>query len=182
LNRLHGFLLGADALHGLACSLGADVPFFLAKGPCVGVGIGDILRPVALSCDLFMVLVNPRFPVPVSWAYSHWDGSACNPPAPLGAVVEALRQGDARAVAAGARNDLERAVFRKFPMLGLIAESLRHAGAWAVCMSGSGPTLFALCAAADRARIAGTVRDEYGDALWVHEACVSAGARRPAAE
>ena len=44
-----GLELGGRALHGVACTLGADVPFFLGDGPAFARGIGDLLTPVTLA-------------------------------------------------------------------------------------------------------------------------------------
>jgi len=51
--------LAVAALHELARSLGADVPFFLAPGPQLGEGVGDELSPLELPQDYAVVLVLP---------------------------------------------------------------------------------------------------------------------------
>jgi 4-diphosphocytidyl-2-C-methyl-D-erythritol kinase len=58
---------------------------------------------------------------------------------------------DAGQVARMLENDLERASFGLIPSLVTDRESLVREGAMAALMSGSGPTLFALCASADKA-------------------------------
>ncbi|MFA5975770.1 MAG: 4-(cytidine 5'-diphospho)-2-C-methyl-D-erythritol kinase [Elusimicrobiota bacterium] len=57
------------ALHRLATSLGADVPFFLKKGLCLAGGIGDRLRPLPPLPKMWMVLVYPGFGVSTKEAY-----------------------------------------------------------------------------------------------------------------
>jgi 4-diphosphocytidyl-2-C-methyl-D-erythritol kinase len=51
--------LGADALHALAATLGADVPFFLTDGPQLGRGDGSELEPLDLPQDYWVVLALP---------------------------------------------------------------------------------------------------------------------------
>ena len=51
--------LPADALHALAATLGADVPFFLAEGPQLGRGDGSELEPLDLPQDYWVVLALP---------------------------------------------------------------------------------------------------------------------------
>ena len=72
----------------------------------------------------------------------------------LSALIEKLRVRDFAAAAGLLHNDLEEAVFRKFPVLDKRKADLLSAGACRVMMTGSGPTLFALFesfAARDRA-------------------------------
>lgn len=46
LNRMWGLGLGPEEMAPLARKLGADVPFFLEGGLCLGEGIGDRLTPL----------------------------------------------------------------------------------------------------------------------------------------
>ena len=55
-----------------------------------------------------------------------------------------MKDGDIEALAANCRNDLEHAVFEKFPILQMIREAMIAAGALTVHLSGSGPSLFAI--------------------------------------
>jgi 4-diphosphocytidyl-2-C-methyl-D-erythritol kinase len=51
--------LDPAALHELAAGLGADVPFFLARGPALGAGTGAELSSLDLPQDFWIVLVLP---------------------------------------------------------------------------------------------------------------------------
>lgn len=132
-------------LHDLACRLGADVPFFLDPQPAVAEGIGERLRGISVRTTLGIVLANPGFPVPASWAYSHWRQLVAPPAPPLHELLAALHGDDWRAVATLCGNDLQHAVLDKFPVLGIIAEKMADLGCRGVTVSGSGPTLFGLC-------------------------------------
>ncbi len=56
LQRLWGLRLPASALHELALSLGADVPFFLCGGHAWVEGIGDEITPISLPEAKFLVI------------------------------------------------------------------------------------------------------------------------------
>lgn len=58
--RLANTTLDDDTLHGVAASIGADVPFFLREGPQLGRGDGTELEPLDVPQDYWVVLLNPR--------------------------------------------------------------------------------------------------------------------------
>ncbi len=144
LNRLCGKPLDYPALHSIATKLGADVPFFLNPQPSLATGIGERLMPI--QCDrpeaLDIILANPGFPVPASWAYSHWRNGFSDSPSTLDAMLEALRYGNFQDIPKFVRNDLEYCIFAKFPILKMIRTKMNELGIANVHISGSGPTLF----------------------------------------
>jgi 4-diphosphocytidyl-2-C-methyl-D-erythritol kinase len=91
-------LLGGGAvapaeLHRIASSLGADVPFFLAPGPCLGTGDGSDLAPLELPldyagparCSTACSTTSPRLAAPQpAWPPLATPGSPV-PPARVGA-------------------------------------------------------------------------------------------------
>jgi 4-diphosphocytidyl-2-C-methyl-D-erythritol kinase len=136
-------------LHKIAVSLGADVPFFLRPEVfCVGKGIGDQLKPVALGKSLpYMVLVHPGLHVATPAAFKALE----RPTRPV--VLTRLSQLD-KLITALKRsrpvdewggllfNRLEEA---KLPVLEQVAQArsiLERAGARYVRMSGSGSSVF----------------------------------------
>jgi 4-diphosphocytidyl-2-C-methyl-D-erythritol kinase len=142
LNRHYGALTEPE-LRTLAAGLGADVPFFLNPCPASATGIGENLTPFDFRLpDLPLLLVNPAFPVSAAWAYRNLDPARIGPGAPF-------RGGSLDEIAGQMQNDLEPAVLAKFPLLRLIWRAMLEQGAAAALMSGSGPTMFALCADAE---------------------------------
>lgn len=142
LNR-HYRALTEEKLFELAAGLGADVPFFLNPRPASATGVGEKLTPLEFKLPpLPLLLVNPAFPVSAAWAYRHLDPALIGP-------GEALHGGSFDEIAAQVRNDLEPAVLAKFPLLRMIRRTMLEQGAAAACLSGSGPTMFALCRNAD---------------------------------
>ena len=136
LQRLYGVTLAPDCLR----LLGADVPFFIYGGRCVGRGRGDQVEllpddPEGSGCDL--VLVEPGVTVSTAEAYS-WltlpDKSN---------TIEGFRAQfvpDREYVQA--KNDFEGPVFARYPELIEIRDSLLRQGAFRSALSGSGSVVF----------------------------------------
>ena len=142
--------LSHEELVRCAVSVGADVPFFLDPGDAAARGIGEKLEKRSPLPVPPLLIVSPGFPVSAAWAYRHLQ--RMTPPEQaekeLAALEQALREKDFPAAAALCANDLEHALFAKFPLLGMLRSALEKAGALCVHVSGSGPVLFALFAAA----------------------------------
>ena len=138
--------LSQEQLESVAFSLGADVPFFLNPRPSHVTGAGEHHMPVdGLPERLPLLLAAPQFPVSAAWAYKHMDlQRAISEPPRTKELIEALRRSDFESAAQFMRNDLEHALFDKFPLLVLLQRFLLEHGALRVMVSGSGPTLLAL--------------------------------------
>ncbi|MFW5803317.1 MAG: 4-(cytidine 5'-diphospho)-2-C-methyl-D-erythritol kinase [Verrucomicrobiota bacterium] len=150
LNALHNQPLTGEQLHALAAQIGADVPFFLNPRPSLATGIGDQLRPIPAAVPMGIILANPGFPISARWAYEHWRAAPARPAAPATeTVLNSLEGGCLLSVAEGLHNDLEFCSFHKFPVLDIVREAMFESGCLAVHLSGSGPTLFGICAPKD---------------------------------
>ncbi|TVL93838.1 4-(cytidine 5'-diphospho)-2-C-methyl-D-erythritol kinase [Streptomyces sp. SAJ15] len=147
-------LVGCDALWGTGASreelleicaeLGSDVPFSLIGGAALGRGRGELLTPLEVGGAFHWVFAVADGGLSTPAVYRECDrlrGDAAVPdPEPSAALLEALRTGDAAALAAAVDNDLQAAAVSLRPSL---AETLRvgtEAGALASLVSGSGPT------------------------------------------
>jgi 4-diphosphocytidyl-2-C-methyl-D-erythritol kinase len=145
LNGLAGSrALGRDALIELGASLGADVPFFLIDAPAArATGIGERLTPTDVDLSGFtLLLACPPVHVNTAWAYAEWDRRN---PAPQALTTPYLGNKSPGSESGPVlHNDFEDIVFRAFPQLRRIKESLLAAGAAGAAMSGSGAGIFAL--------------------------------------
>ena len=163
-----------DDLAALALTLGADVPFFLRPRAATATGVGDQITPIdgILTMPLLLV-VNPHFPVSAKWAYSNLDRSRIGPDPEqrLPRLIAALRAGDAEAAASLLYNDLAFALYEKFPLLRLLREFMNANGALNSQITGSGPTMFAICRTIeDRIRLAEHLRRAFSpETLTVFE-------------
>lgn len=152
-------------LAALALTLGADVPFFLAPRAAVATGVGEQIVPVEgmLTIPLLLV-VNPHFPVSAKWAYANLDRARIGADGErrLPRLIDALRAGDAEATAGLLHNDLAFALYGKFPLLRQLRDFMNANGALNSQITGSGPTMFAVCRTVDdRARLAARLRETF---------------------
>lgn len=152
-NDLLASPLPDDALHALAARVGADVPFFLHRGPQLGTGDGTVLEAIALPQDFAVLLVLPTGAVKRSTAdvYAAFD-------ARRGEAGYAERAAALRAALASVERPRDLA---KLPPNDLasspLAEQLRSEGAFRADVSGAGPVVYGLfdtAADAERARAA----------------------------
>lgn len=143
----YGALTDAQ-LEAAAFSLGADVPFFLNPRPSYVTGAGEHHAPVdGLPERLPLLLAAPQFPVSAAWAYQHMDlAKAVATPPRTNELIDALRRRDYESAAQFMRNDLEHALFVKYPLLVMLRDFLLEHGALRAMISGSGPTILALFA------------------------------------
>ena len=173
--------LDAAELRALAAGLGADVPFALAGGAAVGLGVGDLLTEVPAEIPLHWVLVaSSGSGLSTPAVYGRLDAlraeaeavGAAPAPEPEAAdprVLEALRSGNAAALAGVITNDLQPAALSLAPELEQVLQRGRALGALAGIVSGSGPTLAFLAAdAGSAARLEAALRSEGHNALAVH--------------
>ena len=167
LNALNSKYKALDSrmLHETALKIGADVPFFLNSVPAWAGGVGERLEVLNQHREpLHVVLVNPGFPVGVRWAYGKLDAERFQ-----NADIEiretltyALACHDVQKIASLCRNDLGTALFVKFPLLAILKNSMLEAGAVCVQISGSGPTLFAVCSSKKScAKVAEKIRNDF---------------------
>ncbi len=150
LQKLWHVELSRQDLFALSSRLGADVPFFLMGGTCLGVGRGDEVYPLEdIEVDN-LLLVNAGIHAPAREAYAGLTSLApelTNDRTP-GKMPLSLDAAYASMIAKSEppllHNDLEVSVFARYPMLSEIKERLTQSGARGVLMSGSGSTIFAI--------------------------------------
>lgn len=145
LNQLWGLGLSLPELAKLGATLGSDVPFCLYGGTMLATGRGEVLQTLPGLPECPVVLVKPKFSVSTAWVYQHYRAAAITGHPDLPGMLDSLKQGDLAGVAKQVGNVLESVTIPAHPEIGAIKERLHELGAMAVLMSGSGPTVFALC-------------------------------------
>lgn len=172
-----------DAVARLALRLGADVPFFLDPRPALVTGVGERVEPLERWPALALVLANPGVPLPTAEVYRVVDVlrprlTPPDAPSTLRARLEnfgSVASNRPDALAPLLENALEPAAVRLCPPVARLRERLRKAGALAVGMSGSGPTVFGVFAGLREARAA-LERAAFEAPLWARVAlAVEAG-------
>jgi 4-diphosphocytidyl-2-C-methyl-D-erythritol kinase len=139
LNILWDLNLGKSDLAGLGKRLGADVPYFLEGGLCLGEERGDRLTPLPDLPPLFCLLVFPPFPIGTAGIYEAWRSSLTSDVKPS-KIKRFLENKDFGLL----DNQLEETIFRSHPQLEEFKRFFQSQGAEASLVSGSGSTVFGL--------------------------------------
>ncbi|MFE7749885.1 4-(cytidine 5'-diphospho)-2-C-methyl-D-erythritol kinase [Streptomyces sp. NPDC057428] len=174
-------LLACDALWSTGASreelleicaeLGSDVPFSLIGGAALGTGRGERLTAVEVGGTFHWVFAVADGGLSTPAVYGEFDrltaGTDVPEPAASPALLEALREGDATALADALGNDLQAAALSLRPSLAGTLAAGTAAGALAALVSGSGPTTAFLVADEESAH-------KVADALLASGTCRSA--------
>ena len=141
LNNLYGSLLSKEELLKAALSVGADVPFCVTGGTALCRGKGEIITPIKAIPRCAFAIVKPLCSVGTPQAYAEYDraGGDCPPP---DAILGAIKSGNARALAAGMGNALQKAASNLCPQIREETERLKAFGALGTQMTGSGSAVF----------------------------------------
>ncbi len=168
LNMLWQLGLSSTELAAYAARLGADVPFFLLPTvAAMGYGRGDDLEPVACPRTFYLVLVKPPIAVSTAWVYQQLRFELTAPPKDTTILKQCLESGDIEGLGAVCFNDLEAVVVRHVPVVQDVKRALMRPGVYGVCMSGSGPTVYALCPSWDVAHEVASAVRQRGWGVWV---------------
>ena len=133
-----------EELHNAAVKIGADVPFFIKNKPARCKGIGDILEPITIKNDYFVLIVKPEKGCPTKEVFARYDKQQNKVHGNVDTVVKALEEGDDELLANSMFNVLEDASIKVVPEIQNIKDELKELGFKLVLMSGSVSSVFAL--------------------------------------
>lgn len=141
LNRLFERKLPPAILQKIACSLGADCPFFVHGGAAIGRGRGEILEPVSMPRRAFLLVIPP---VALSTAAVY---NRISPTLARRGSAKPLRLDDLRSADLSKFNDafyncLETAAYEERPQLQIIKNAFVAAGIHDLHLTGSGSGTF----------------------------------------
>jgi 4-diphosphocytidyl-2-C-methyl-D-erythritol kinase len=165
--RANSRLLTEEIADGLAPQLGSDVTVCLTSAPALITGRGEIVTLLRGFPPCGVLLVNPGVKLATADVYAALDAAplpASRPTPPyFGADFEALME-----YMQTRGNDLEAAALRLAPEVENVLAALRALeGARLACLSGSGPTCFALFATPREAFRAATALAENAPDWWI---------------
>ncbi len=146
-------------LQDLAAQLGSDVPFCLTGGTALATGRGEQLSSLPSLDSLYVVLAKDRrLMISTAWAYQTYrsefghayvrDTESLESRAQRvhsGPMVNAIFNKDGSQIGQLLHNDLEKVVLPTTPQVSQLRQVFEQSGALGTMMSGSGPTVFALC-------------------------------------
>lgn len=169
LNRLWQLGLTQAELMGLGATLGKDVPFCILGGTALGVGCGDEVSSLPALPRTYAIIAHPGVHVVTRNAYAALRTEHMGGGQHTAAMVQAVRQRDMKAVAAGLYNVFEENAARELPAITRIKTVMLENGAWNAALSGSGSCVFGLASSRQAAhRIASAVAREFPFAVVTH--------------
>ena len=137
--------LGAtdDELIAIGKTLGCDIPFFIKCKPARVQGVGEVLTPIAVKNNYFVLLVKPEQGCSTKEVYGisdTMDLKTCD----IDAVIKALEEGDDGLLAKNISNALQEPAIQLVPAIQTIIDELKEFGLDIVQVTGSGSAVFAL--------------------------------------
>ncbi|MCL6105939.1 MAG: 4-(cytidine 5'-diphospho)-2-C-methyl-D-erythritol kinase [Actinobacteria bacterium] len=141
-----GLNISGRDLARVALAVGADVPFFLTRGPQLASGAGEILEGTGVP-EHFLVLVTPDCRLASGKVYGRFDETGGG--SDLAAHESRLRHELHKAAGSGGiasllHNDLEPAAVSLCQEIVTARRELLACGAAGALVSGSGPTVFGI--------------------------------------
>ena len=137
--------LGAtdEELIELSKTLGCDIPFFIKCKPARVQGVGEILTPITIKNNYYVLIVKPEAGCSTKEVYAlsdTMDLKTCN----IDNVIKALEEGDDDLLADSISNALQEPAIKNVPVIQTIINELHENGLKMVQVTGSGSAVFAL--------------------------------------
>lgn len=172
LNRFYDNALTQSVLEKLALSIGADVPFLLRGGTALGKGVGEILTPLP-TAHFTLVAAKPKnLEISAGWAYQQY---AALPEKPENKDTKALRtaltENNSQLIADNLFNAFETPVYKHYPQLKELKETLIKHGCLNAILSGSGPTIFGIAPSLKEAYDIQKRLESPELSVWVAQTC-----------
>lgn len=114
INNLMKLGMSRDDMFGVAKELGADVAFFVDCVPVRAQGYGEILTPIQVKNNYYVLLVKPKEGCSTKEVFNKRDELEVKT-YDIDAVIDALETGDDEKLAANIGNSLEEPAFELVP-------------------------------------------------------------------
>ncbi|MGX7263640.1 4-(cytidine 5'-diphospho)-2-C-methyl-D-erythritol kinase [Enterococcus crotali] len=151
LNRLWNLGLSLEELAELGSKIGSDVPYCIHGGTAFVTGRGEKIEFLPSMPQCWVVLVKPKMSVSTSSIFSSLSFNSIQHPDITG-LKRAVETDDYQLMTTKIGNALEGVTIKRHPVIQQIKDRMMKYGADASLMSGSGPTVFALCEKKTRAQ------------------------------
>lgn len=150
LNKLWELNLSKDEMIEIGFAIGSDVPYCLDAGCALITGKGEFVQCLNTHLSSWVVLVKPDFGISTRTIFSEID---CNTISrvDIEALKAAILAEDYKAMIEHMGNSLEDITISRKPFIQKIKDKMMKCGADVALMTGSGPTVFALCPSEKRA-------------------------------
>ncbi|MBL1209200.1 4-(cytidine 5'-diphospho)-2-C-methyl-D-erythritol kinase [Geminocystis sp. GBBB08] len=159
INLLWSLGLTQPELRDFGALLGSDVPFCIAGGTAIATGRGEEIEPLPDLRDIWVILAKySNLSVSTPWAYNSYreqfnhlyvsDSQGISQrthKVHSGDLVKAISRKNYEQIGSLLFNDLEKVVLPDFPQVKALIDAFQAKNVLGSMMSGSGPTVFALC-------------------------------------
>lgn len=140
LNELFSLGLTNETLAEIACTIGADCPFFIYDEPMIAQGIGEVLSPILLPLDGYTIVIAKPLGVNISTREAYEGIKPKTPEIPL---PELLKLSPTEWMGK-IKNDFEPHIFALAPQIAQLKEMMLSQGAVYASMSGSGASVYGI--------------------------------------
>ena len=144
MNRMFDLRLTRKDLMERGVRLGADVPYCIMRGTVLAEGIGEKLSVLPPMPKCAVLIAKPPVSVSTRTVYEALDAREITEHPDIDGIISGLEKGDIKLVADAMGNVLERVTIPMHPVIEVIKNEMKAAGALNAMMSGSGPTVFGL--------------------------------------
>lgn len=151
LNQLWELNLSLDELAILGAEVGSDVPYCIYGGTAFASGRGEKIEPLKDVPQCWVVLVKPKKGISTGTVFNALCYDTLRHP-DTHSMITAIDEQDYSAMTKLVGNSLEETSIIRQPSIAKIKQKMISFGADAALMSGSGPTIFALCHKYSRAQ------------------------------
>ncbi len=165
INMMWELGLTQPELQGLAAKLGSDIPFCVSGGTAIATGRGEKLDAIKDLDNLWVILAKyNNISVSTPWAYQtyrqQYSDSYVSDTAGIKSrtakvhsspLVHAISNQQASTIGKLLHNDLEKVVLPEYPQVNELRSAFATTDILGTMMSGSGPTVFALCESEEQA-------------------------------
>ncbi|EOH95789.1 4-diphosphocytidyl-2-C-methyl-D-erythritol kinase [Enterococcus moraviensis ATCC BAA-383] len=151
LNRLWDLGLSLEELAELGSTIGSDVPYCIHGGTAFVSGRGEKIEFLSSMPQCWVILVKPRMSVSTGSIFGSLSFNSIQHPDVQG-LKKAIEADEYQLMAEKVGNALESVTIKRHPVIQQIKDRMMKYGADAALMSGSGPTVFALCEKKTRAQ------------------------------
>ncbi|MGX7245774.1 4-(cytidine 5'-diphospho)-2-C-methyl-D-erythritol kinase [Enterococcus quebecensis] len=151
LNRLWNLGLSLEELAELGSKIGSDVPYCIHGGTAFVTGRGEKIEFLPPMPQCWVVMVKPKMSVSTSSIFGSLSFNSVQHP-DIAGLKQAIETDDYYLMTEKIGNTLEDVTIKRHPVVQQIKDRMMKYGADAALMSGSGPTVFALCEKKTRAQ------------------------------
>lgn len=159
LNRLFDLNATKQEMVELSIPVGTDVPYCIHGQTSLVKGLGEIVLPLTQNMpSCWVVLVKPKLSISTPKVFAKLAVDDVYHPN-IHALKNAIEAEDYHEMTQHLGNSLESYTMTKYPVVAEIKQKMLDFGADAAVMSGSGPTVLALCQKHSRAlRVANSLK------------------------